>query len=155
MPEVPFWGDPRLQEISEEARQWLDAPEGTSPPENVRRAAGLTRARATAPANVAELLASYARTGGAARPTGLVPASIQPQAPSSIPLEEFADYESMQESTQRGIQPGDVFDEYVGLDFKLATRSFQDATSFFHLAIACLTVEGSSYPDVPLNEISK
>ena len=111
MPEVPFWGDPRLQEISEEARQWLDAPEGTSPPENVRRAAGLTRARATAPANAAELLASYARTGGAARPTGLVPASIQPQAPSSIPLEEFADYESMQESTQRGIQPGDVFDD--------------------------------------------
>jgi hypothetical protein len=111
MPEVPFWGDPRLQEISEEARQWLDAPEGTSPSENVRRAAGLTRARATAPANVAELLASYARPGGAARPTGLVPASIQPQAPSSIPLEEFADYESIQESTQRNIQPGDVFDE--------------------------------------------
>jgi hypothetical protein len=111
MPEVPFWEDPRLQEISEEARQWLDAPEGTSPSENVRRAAGLTRARATAPANAAELLASYARPGGAARPTGLVPASIQPQAPSSIPLEEFADYESMQESTQRGIQPGDVFDD--------------------------------------------
>ena len=111
MPEVPFRGDPRLQELSEEARQWLYAPEGTPPPENVRRAAGLPRARATAPANAAELLASYARPGGAARPTGLVPASIQPQTPSSIPLEEFADYESIQESTQRGIQPGDVFDE--------------------------------------------
>ena len=115
MPQVPFWEDPRLQEISEDARQWLYASGGTPSPENVRRAASLPRTRATAPANAAELLANYTRTGGAARPTGLVPALIQPQAPSAlvseIPLEEFADYESIQESTQRGIQPENVVDE--------------------------------------------
>ena len=105
MPEMPFWEDPRLQEI---------AGERVPSPENMRRAAELSRARATGPANPAEFLASYARTGGAARPTGLVPASIPPRAPSAlvseIPLEEFDDYESIQASTQPGIQPGDVFD---------------------------------------------